>query len=239
MTLLRHVIYRNTHDDDMKPVSAAEMTEIDRKAREDYGIPQAVLMENAGRAVRDVIFADLCPLKGECIAVFCGIGNNGGDGFVAGRYLADEDPAALTIYVTDEAKIRQGAAYDNFRTIRKLGLDIRPLEDFLKADKTAVDRITVGIDSIFGTGFRGELPGICEDLAGRLNSSDLSIYAVDVPSGLDATTGIASDDCIRAGKTITFGLPKQGFFAGNGPDVCGEVIVKNIGFPPALLKEYS
>jgi NAD(P)H-hydrate epimerase len=221
----------------MKPISAEIMSEIDKKAQEDYGIAQIVLMENAGRSAADVVLADLHPLKNERIAIFCGKGNNGGDGFVVGRYLANESPAALTVYVTDIENIRQGAARDNFKIIRKMGIDIRLLEDFLRTGVRETD-YTVGIDSIFGTGFRGELPAGHAALGRYLNDSGMKLYAIDVPSGLDATTGTASRDCVRVQKTITFGLPKQGFFAGDGPDVCGEIIAKNIGFPSALLEPY-
>ena len=221
----------------MKPISAEEMAEIDRKAREDYGIPQAILMENAGRSATEVILTETDSLKNEKIAVFCGKGNNGGDGFVIGRYLANKSPGRLTVYVTDPANIRQGAARDNFEIIRKMGLDIRLIKDFLASAETAGD-FTIGVDAIFGTGFRGELPEEYASLGKFLNSCDIRRYAIDVPSGLDATTGVASKDCINAYKTITFGLPKQGFFIKDGPDVCGEVIVRDIGFPLALLEPY-
>lgn len=220
----------------MKPISADIMSEIDRKAQEDYGIGQIVLMENAGRSAADIIISDSDPFRNERVAVFCGKGNNGGDGFVVGRYLANASPARLTIYVSDAENIKPGAALDNFEIIRKIGLDIRPIRDFLEKEESA--DLTIGIDAIFGTGFRGELPEEYALIARQLNSSDARMYAIDVPSGLDATTGTASKDCFRARKTITFGLPKQGFYLGDGPDICGEVIVRDIGFPRALLEPY-
>jgi len=222
---------------EQKGISAEMMAEIDRKAQEDYGIPQIVLMENAGRSVAEVILCELGSLENERIVIFCGKGNNGGDGFVLGRYLANKSPEHLTVYVTDIENIRPGAAYDNFEIIRKKGLEILPMRDFLPLEEATGD-FTVAVDSIFGTGFRGELPEECATLGRILNSSGIKLYAVDVPSGLDATTGAVSRDCFKAYKTITFGLPKQGFFVKDGPDVCGEVIIKDIGFPSALLKPY-
>ncbi len=222
---------------DKKGVSAEIMAEIDRKAQEEYGIPQIVLMENAGRAAAEVILDELGTLRDERIAIFCGKGNNGGDGFVVGRYLANECPAHLSIYVQEAERIRKGAPYDNFEIARGMGVEIRPLKDFFEETATVAD-FTVAIDSVFGTGFKGELTEEYAALGRSLNSAGLRIYSIDVPSGLNATTGEAAKDCIRAYKTITFGLPKQGFFIKDGPDVCGEVIVRNIGFPEALLEQY-
>ena len=213
------------------------MAEIDRKAQEDYGIPQIVLMENAGRSASEVILKDLPLIENERIACFCGKGNNGGDGFVVARYLSNKNPKHITVYVLDEENVKGGAARDNLRIIRKMGLDIRPVEDFLNK-AAAVEDLSVAVDAIFGTGFKGGLPEECAALARLLNTSGAKLYALDVPSGLDATTGTVADDCFRACKTVTFGLPKQGFYAGNGPEVCGEIIVKDIGFPKALLEPY-
>ncbi len=220
----------------MKPVTAEQMAEIDRRAREEYGISQHVLMENAGRSVAETIIADSDDVTRERIAVFCGKGNNGGDGFVAARYLADAKPARLTVYVPDVEGIRPGAAVDNFRAVRDRGLDIRSLIGF---DYSKEGPFTVMVDAIFGTGFKGELDGERKRIARALKNAAVRSYAVDLPSGLNATTGKASKDCFRADKTITFGLAKQGFFVEDGPGVCGEVVVADIGFPRELLEEYA
>ena len=221
----------------MKPISAEIMAEIDRRAQEEFSIPQIVLMENAGRSVSEDIIKDLSSIKDKRIAVFCGKGNNGGDGFVIARYLADKTPGQLIVYVMDSENIRQGAALENFEKIRKMELDIRPMKNVF-TEKGVIENMDIGVDSIFGTGFKGELPEDCAALGSKLNLLDIRVYAVDVPSGLDATTGVASKDCPRADRTITFGLPKQGFFQQDGPDVCGEIVVKDIGFPRPLLEPY-
>ncbi|NQT33251.1 MAG: NAD(P)H-hydrate epimerase [Candidatus Omnitrophica bacterium] len=214
------------------------MSEIDKRAQEEYGIPQTVLMENAGRSTAEVIMDDFPSLRREKIACFCGKGNNGGDGFVAGRHLAGKDPERLTVYVMDPGDIKSSAALDNLKMIRKMDLDIRPMEDFLRPSGKETD-FTIAVDSIFGTGFKGDLPEECAQASRILKTCKMRIYAIDVPSGLDATTGAASKDCFKASKTITFGLPKQGFYAGRGPDFCGEVVIRDIGFPEELLEEYQ
>ncbi|MFH1846726.1 MAG: NAD(P)H-hydrate epimerase [Candidatus Omnitrophota bacterium] len=212
------------------------MARIDKEAQEEYGIDQAVLMENAGQSVAVAIFEDFPSIKDQKISIFCGKGNNGGDGFVIARYLANESPARLIVYAMDVENIKTGAAYENFNIVRKMGIDIRTVKDFVFGN-TAED-FSIGIDALFGTGFKGEFKGECVLLAKKLNSLERRFFAVDIPSGLDATTGIAANDTIKARKTITFGLPKKGFYLNDGPFVCGEIIVKNIGFPVSLLKRY-
>ncbi|MFC1548534.1 NAD(P)H-hydrate epimerase [Candidatus Omnitrophota bacterium] len=216
----------------MKGVSAEQMAEIDRKAQEDYGIAQIDLMENAGHSTARVIIEDTPSMKDEKIGILCGKGNNGGDGFVVARHLMKECPERLTVYITDPKGVKPGAALDNLKVIQDLKIDICPMNDLDLAG------ITMAVDAIFGTGFRGELSEDLKEIARKLNGSAAKVYAVDVPSGLNSTTGEASKDCFRSDKTITFGLPKQGFFVKDGPAVCGEIVLKDIGFPEALLKEY-
>jgi len=217
-----------------KGVTAFEMSEIDRKAQEDYGISQSALMENAGKSVAEAVAEDFTSLEKERIAIFAGKGNNGGDGFVAARYLSERSPCRLVVYTACMNKMKPGAAYKNFIAAKKMGLDIRPLKNFLDSEDDHIN-FTIGIDALFGTGFKGDLPEECEILGKKLNSRDIKIYAVDIPSGLDATSGEAGENVPKANKTIIFGLPKQGFFLKAGPSLCGKIIIKDIGFPKKLL----
>jgi hydroxyethylthiazole kinase-like uncharacterized protein yjeF len=215
----------------MKKVTAQEMAEIDRKAQEIYGIPQKTLMEDAGTAVFQTILSDTPNIKNEKIAILCGKGNNGGDGFVIARKLAEKYPQRLIVFVVDKNNIREGSSLDNFKIIQDLGVDIRKIEDFLLDED-----FTVLIDAIFGTGFKGSLPESISSIGEKVNSLTCKKFAVDIPSGLDATTGKASKNSLKSDKTITFGLSKYGFYIEDGPDLCGEVIVEEIGFPEDLLK---
>ena len=221
----------------MRGVTAEIMAEIDNKAQAEYGIAQTVLMENAGRSVFDVISSDFTALENERIAVLCGKGNNGGDGFVISRYLGEKAEGCVSVFAPERAAIKQGPALENFNIIEKMGLDIHPIEDFADASDWTF-AFTVVVDSIFGTGFKGELSDVYVSIGERVNSCAGRAYAVDTPSGLNATTGVASRGCVRAHKTITFGLAKQGFFMNDGPCVCGEVTVRGIGFPQELLDRY-
>jgi NAD(P)H-hydrate epimerase len=216
----------------IQAVTALQMAEIDRRAQEEYGIPQSVLMENAGRSVADEILADHKNIKGLHIAIFSGKGNNGGDGFVAARYLAECLPERLVVFVPALSDIRSGSASEN---LQKLGIDILTFGEFPKSG----GGFDIAVDAMFGTGFRGELFSMYAVIGRTLNSLNMKVYAVDIPSGLDATTGRASSGCPKAMKTITFGLTKTGFYINDGPGICGEIVVKDIGFPKELLEEYT
>ncbi|MFH1798031.1 MAG: NAD(P)H-hydrate epimerase [Candidatus Omnitrophota bacterium] len=221
----------------MKIVTSERMAEIDRKAQEEYGISALVLMENAGRAVADVIISDLNgSLKEAKIGVFCGKGNNGGDGFVTARYFANELVKDLIVYVPDEGQIKSGPAFENFQIIQKMGIEIKPIRDFLALDEKRCKNFSLAVDAFFGTGFKGSLSDDYGRVAERVTCLNIRCYSIDVPSGLNADTGEILGSSFKAFKTITFGLAKQGFFTKQGPDACGEVIVKNIGFPSRLLE---
>jgi len=92
------------------------------------------------------------------------------------------------------------------------------------------------VDAIFGTGFKGSPKGLAGDIIRHINNSNKKVLSIDVPSGLDATTGECRGDCLKATETITFGLPKTGFYHKDGPKFTGKITVKNIGFPDSLLK---
>ena len=222
----------------MKAVTDEQMAEIDRRAQEEYGVSQEVLMENAGRSVAEVVLADITHTPNGKILIVCGKGNNGGDGFVAARYIADKYPGKVVVYAPESPLIKKGAAYDNFQKIQE-NIEVREVSLLTGDVNAGGQHFTAGIDAILGTGFKGELSGGYAEICGAFNNLGIVRYAVDIPTGLDATTGKASAGAIKANKTVTFGLAKKGFFTGAGPDVCGEIIVKDIGFPPELLEEYS
>ena len=223
---------------ELSTVSSQQMSLIDRRAREEYGIPEAILMENAGISVSDRVVSDSSSINKEKIAILCGKGNNGGDGFVIARHLADRSSARITVFVPDDPNIREGCARDNFEIVHMSDITIKPYRDFTPSEINK-DPYTIFIDAIFGTGFKGELTGEHARLAELYNNAEGKHYAVDIPSGLDGTSGIVKTLCFKAEVTITFGLPKNGFFLADGPGACGEVVVENIGFPKELLDEYT
>lgn len=204
-------------------------------AQEVYGITQHALMESAGRAAFEEIEKHLGTLSGKTVFIFSGKGNNGGDGLVLSRYL-DRAGAKVLVFLCFDGEMKAGPAKDNFEAARRADIAIYPAVDFLKRPADAVPDLFV--DGIFGTGFRGCLPKIVQDIARKIKPFSRISLALDIPSGLDATDGSASRNCLRVAKTISFGLPKKGFYEGAGPQMCGDVVVKDIGFPRKLLKSY-
>jgi len=219
----------------MRTVTAAQMAEIDRRAQEDLGVPQERLMENAGRAVFEEILKSSGGSfpAGKKTAFVCGKGNNGGDAFVAARYAEEYAPGTAVVFVPDVAAIKQGAALDNYKKLLGMGVEMRPLTGFTGAGYKVI------VDGILGTGFSGELREPLSSVCAKINSSGALVVSVDVPSGLDATTGKASASCVKAHVTVTFGLPKTGFYRQDGPGFCGDIVVADIGFPKTLIDEYA
>ena len=219
------------------PVSAEKMAEIDQRAQKEYGISQEVLMEKAGMAVADAVLSDMFHQKDQDILILCGKGNNGGDGFVAARHLFKKAGARVTLYAPEVDDIHRGAALANFKKAVTLGITMDRLSSVLGRLDGGVTE-TVIVDALLGTACRGAMTGLYGEIAEKVNSSGARVYSVDVPSGLNATTGEVIGKCFNACKTITFGLPKTGFYSGTGPKACGEIVVADIGFPEELLKKF-
>jgi len=214
-------------------VTAARMKEIDRLAQVKYGIPSIILMENAGRAAAEEILKKR--RKGKA-AVFCGKGNNGGDGFVVARYLAQKGVKTDVFLLAKRSEIKKDPRV-NLGILEKKGMkicEVKTKKDFARIRRNF--RYDIIIDAIFGIGFKGSLPKNIREAVNFMNRTGIPIYALDVPSGLDATTGKARGASIRAHETITFGVLKTGFLKKAAKPYVGKVIRKNIGFPSALFK---
>ncbi|MFA4967274.1 MAG: NAD(P)H-hydrate epimerase [Candidatus Margulisiibacteriota bacterium] len=210
----------------MKTVTAEEMAELDRRAIQDLHIPSLTLMENAGRLTAQEA-AKLSP--GRKIAVICGKGNNGGDGFVAARYLLEMGFDVLVVLIgkAEEAK------HDPKVNIERLKVPINEAADAASFEvmKPKIADSDLIIDAIFGIGLNADLKPPYNAIVTWLNSLDKPILAVDVPSGLNATTGKIMGTAIKAVKTITFAAPKTGFYKADGLGCVGEVRVADIGIP--------
>lgn len=208
----------------VKSVSVREMQEIDRKAIEEIGIPSIVLMENAGRCVSEITMDMLGPGSRKRVAIFCGTGNNGGDGFVVARYLAKKE-AEVKVYVVGRKARIKGDAKVN---LERIGLGTREIDSPVDLD---VDLV---IDAIFGIGLKGKVKQPARGIIAGLNKNNAPIISVDVPSGLDADTGEVLGKAIKATKTVTMQFPKKGFCINQGPEHVGEVVAVDIGIPEEL-----
>ena len=218
----------------MRFLTAKQAKKIDFLAKDKFGISKLVLMENAGRAVAEEAMKSLRGRKS--VAVFCGKGNNGGDGFVAARHLLvkgvkpDVFLAGNICEVRNEAKI-------NLEILIKLKQKIIGInEKDLNSVKKKISKYSLIVDALLGVGLKGEVRGLYRDLIGNMNQSKTFILSVDIPSGLDATTGKVLGCCVKADKTVTFVAKKKGMVIGAGKRYCGRVIVKDLGVP-LLIKE--
>ena len=226
----------------MEPVlTAEEMREADRYTIEEFGIHGRTLMETAGRDAALIIERRFRTAGGLRVAVYCGKGNNGGDGFVLARYLHQRG-AAVRVFAlgggASEAEMSDDAAA-NFRLLRKLAaqhetgaLPIEPLSD--GAELPGAD---VHVDALLGTGITKELRDPLRSLVRRLNEQPGAKVAIDIPTGLHADTGTVLGAAFRADLTITMGARKAGLVLNRGPEHAGEVIVVDIGIPPRNLAE--
>ena len=222
----------------MKPVlSRAQMRAFDAHAIEQCHVPGIVLMENAGRGATDVLVRELCAgdASGARVAVVCGTGNNGGDGLVVARRLAVEGARPVVVVVGDLAKV-SGDARANLEGWRGLGGEVRELcaGAPLSVLTDALGGAEIVVDALFGTGLDRAIEGVFADVVRAINASSAKRFALDMPSGLDADTGVALGVAVEATSTATFGHPKLGLMTPNGARLAGRMHVVDIGVPASL-----
>jgi NAD(P)H-hydrate epimerase len=219
----------------MQTVTAAQMQAIDRKAIEDYGIPGLLLMENAGRGIAEMIRDNF---KARRVTIFAGAGNNGGDGLVVARHLANHGFNVEILLFAGLAKLKPDSAA-NFNMIQRLKI----AHQMIDADRTMNELLAVAeksdliIDALFGVGLDREITGVYRHAVEALNKSARNIVAVDVPSGLNSDTGEILGCAVKATVTATLCLPKCGLFQGQGPEHAGRVCVIDIGIPPQAIRD--
>ncbi|MHB1127402.1 MAG: NAD(P)H-hydrate dehydratase [Bacillota bacterium] len=222
----------------MHVVTAEEMRRLDERATSEYSIPSLMLMENAGLQVVRYIEALLQgEVRGKRVLIFAGKGNNGGDGFVVARHLINQG-ADVKIFLLCTAEDIKGDAAVNFNILKKIDAKIHPLlsEKDLHRVGIALLHAEVVVDAIYGTGFKGAAMGLPAKAIDILNETGKAIVAVDIPSGLEASTGKVHGPCIRAHHTITFGLPKLGLILEPGASHVGRLWVADISLPQPLLE---
>jgi hydroxyethylthiazole kinase-like uncharacterized protein yjeF len=203
-------------------LTSEEMGQADRLAIAG-GVPGLALMEAAGRAVADEVSSRF-PDARE-IAVLCGPGNNGGDGFVAARHLVDKGYAVRLGFKGDPTRLPVDAA----AMAKRWPGAVEPLTGEL------LSRAGVVVDALFGAGLARPIEGDYATLIEFLNASVLPVIAVDVPSGVDGTTGAVCGVAVRAIATVTFFRLKPGHLLLPGRELCGETRVADIGIPDSVL----
>lgn len=218
-------------------MSRDQVRAFDAWAIEQMHIPGSVLMENAGRGAAECLLKKLPATPPPHVAVFCGSGNNGGDGYVIARHLANAGVAACVVLCGRGDRIR-GEALTHLEILEAMGLPIRML-DWESPLLDQVRQITAGadwiVDALLGTGLTGEVNDPMARLICALNTAGKPIFAVDIPSGLDCDRGIPLPICIRADVTVTFAALKRGFV--ENPEcrqVTGRIYVASIGVSTRL-----
>ncbi len=219
----------------MRVVTAEEMRQIDKQTIEEIGVAGIVLMEAAATAVFRSIKRNFPGCRH--IGVIVGKGNNGGDGLALARQLAHKGYSVQIVLVSSPEKFT-GDALTNLQVVRSLGLSVVEIlsESELKTLGAKIDSCDLIVDAIFGTGLRGGIEGYIKDVIEWLNSANRPIVAIDLPSGLNADTGLVEGGCICADRTVTLGLPKRGTLLYPGAQRVGELEVADIGFPRSVVE---
>lgn len=219
--------------------TAQQMQEYDRSAIRGCSIPGLLLMENAGRAFVDELERRQGPLTGKHVTILCGKGNNGGDGFVIARHLVNRGALTEVILLCRPSAI-QGDAAVNYHSVKKIvaagGSRVKITQAATPAAFRPMHSPDIVVDALFGTGFSGDVRGVFAKAINWVNSQRSFVAAVDIPSGVNGTTGIVESKAVRADLTVTMGLAKVGHFIGSGREQSGEVVVADIGIPSFLFQ---
>lgn len=219
-------------------VTAAEMAELDRLASSEYMIPSIVLMENAGlRVVESIRRYFQEKITNRRVLVFCGKGNNGGDGLVVARHLANQG-AEVKVFLLARPEDLRGDARTNLNIYQKMGGRVYSIlgESHLQRADIALLYADLVVDAIYGTGFRGAAMGLQSAVINMINKARCDVVAVDLPSGLEADSGRAYGPCVQASWTVTFALPKMGLTVEPGASFAGKLEIVDIGIPRKLVE---
>jgi NAD(P)H-hydrate epimerase len=220
----------------MRIVTNEEMRVIDARAQRDFHIPGSVLMENAGRGCVKIL-ADYFDLRDLKVLIVCGRGNNGGDGLVIARHLKNQG-SAVKVFLLGRKTDLTGDSRRNLVVLEKAGMDIVASvspDRFLTQLK--VFRPDCIVDSIFGTGFRGEPRRTFARVIEAINNDDAFILAVDIPSGVNGDTGNFQKVCVIADATAVMCRPKRGHYLYPGREFCGDLHLVDIGVPETLIDD--
>lgn len=215
----------------LKPITSDQMYRIEENGESVLGMRRFLMMENAGHGVADFVAHKFKNLKNKRIVTVCGTGNNGGDGFVASRHLAGYGAKMTVILLGSPSDLRSEEARLNWGIIEKMdSIEIIFGKELTDEVKTRIARAHIILDSIFGTGIKGEIREPYTSAIDAINKSKAYVLAVDIPSGFDPNTGQIHEKCVRADATITFHRPKVGLT--KGKKYTGPVHVERIGIPP-------
>lgn len=222
----------------MKVITTQQMSELEKLTAKEYSISENTLMENAGAGIAKWIecFCSHKKLPKELL-IFCGKGNNGGDGFVTARILSDNGFNAKIIFLASETDLK-GCAKSNYRKIKtKKKISILKISNQKQLDKIkpTLNQYQIILDAIFGTGIKGEVKGFLRSVIESINELSQPIISIDIPSGMNGDSGLGYS--IKAHTTLTMGLPKAGLLKPNSEESTGYLKVIDIGIPKEATKQ--
>jgi ADP-dependent NAD(P)H-hydrate dehydratase / NAD(P)H-hydrate epimerase len=221
----------------MRVLNTSQMREADRRTIEEIGVPSVVLMENAGRQVVAQLEANYADLPQRRVAILCGRGNNGGDGFVVARWLVQKH-VETGIFVLGRGEDLRGDARTNLHILEQLGVAVFEIvdEEAWSTCYPDIVRSDLIIDAVFGTGLNGPLTGLAREVVGDVNRLGVPVVSIDLPSGVSADTSAIIGECIDAEMTVTLAAPKLPLVFPPAQAKAGRLVVADIGIPHEIIE---
>ena len=222
----------------MRVLNTQQMREADRQTSDDVGIPSIVLMENAGRQAVAAMEAAYDDLVSNKVGVLCGRGNNGGDGFVVARTLAQRGIEAVVYLLGSVADVR-GDARTNLEILGRVGLTVVEITNAQEWELhfSEISECDVIVDAIVGTGFHGPLTGLLETVVADVNGLGVPIVAIDLPTGVSADSHEIEGEAIEASMTVTLAAPKLPLILPPADAYGGDLVIADIGIPGSVIDE--
>ena len=217
----------------MKVVSGETMRKIDRRAIEEFGIPGLTLMENAGRGCAEAIVDRYATCPEPRAVIVAGKGNNGGDGYVIARLLKECGWQVETFVLARREEIR-GDARTNLDRLTEMPIAFCTEEGSLERCGPALREATVIVDALLGTGLKSNVAALYAEIIGMINHTGKPVVAVDIPSGIDAASGMVLGCAVKADMTVTFALTKYGHILYPGAEYTGRLRIVDIGIPAEI-----
>jgi NAD(P)H-hydrate epimerase len=224
----------------MRVLNTQQMREADRQTIDEIGIPSVVLMENAGRqavAAMEAAFDDLATSR---VGVLCGRGNNGGDGFVVARTLAQRGVEA-TVYLLGSVADVRGDARTNLEILGRVGVTVVEITNAQEWELhfSEISECELIVDAIVGTGFHGPLTGLLETVVADINGLGVPVVAIDLPTGVSADSHEVDGEAIEATMTVTLAAPKVPLILPPADAYGGDLVIADIGIPASVIDELN
>jgi hydroxyethylthiazole kinase-like uncharacterized protein yjeF len=221
----------------VRVLNAGQMRAAEERTIKELGIPAVSLMERAGACVVDAIVAEMSHRLGGRVAILCGVGNNGGDGFVVARLLAERH-VSLFVAIVGRSDSVKGAARVSLESARAAGVAIAEIPDEAAwaLGRGELDGVSLIVDALFGTGLGRPLSGVAAAVVSAINASGAPVVAIDLPSGLSADRADVTGPAVRADLTVALGALKIPHVLPPADDHAGRVIVADIGIPSSVVE---